>query len=203
MAAIVFARGKRHSCRCSDSLSAVVQDTPIGRESARAGRRCAQGAIRKPAGGSCRTGISRMASTRACGGPDRRVWTKSSTRFGDPAMRTSTLPSGRLRTVPRRPRAAAVVRAHQRKPTPWTRPNRMKARRVSAPEGGQGPSSGFTVGRRRGGVSGRPPRGSCVRAKGKRRTGMSHAGEWKGEAGAMFARTNTLVGGWRGNNVNV
>ncbi len=151
------------------------QNTPIDRESAGAGRRCAQWAIRKPAGGRCPTGISRMASTRACEGPDRRAWTNSSTRFGGPATRTSTLRSGRFRTVPRRPSAAAVLRAHQRNPTPWTRPMRTKALRVSAPEGGKGPSFGLTVGRRRRGVSGWPPRGSSVRAKGKRSIGVSHA----------------------------
>ncbi len=47
------------------------------------------------------------------------------------------------------------------------------------------------------------PRGCCVRAKGKRRTGMSHAGQRNGEAGAVFALTNTLQGGGRGNNADV
>jgi len=115
----------------SDLLAAVGTDTPIDSESAGGGRRCPQWAIRKPAGGRCPRGISRRASTRACEGPDRRAWTNWSTRFAGPATRTSTLPSGRFRTVPRRPSVAAVLRAHQRNPTPWTRPTRTKARRLS------------------------------------------------------------------------
>src|SRR5256885_15790462 len=81
---------------------------------------------------SCGTSLLSTRSTCACAGPCASTRSISSSTCGVPAAITSTEPSRRLRTKPRRPRRFASRNPNQRNPTPCTRPY-TRNRRATIP----------------------------------------------------------------------
>src|SRR5262249_39227930 len=116
----------------------------------------AENPVSRPVGASASTSTS---STRAPGGPWRSARSKRSSASASPSACASTRPSSRLRIQPWIPSRAAVSRANQRKPTPWTWPviKNLRARRTGDDSEVAGKAARRKAGRREGGNERRDP----------------------------------------------